>query len=286
MNIAGILRPVVRSQQWLCGCFDHLLPRRFRIDGNRAFNSYVASHVKDGLMVCDVGGGKRPFFTVNRKEELNLRVCGIDIDIDQLRQAPLGTYDEVHTADIASYSGAGDTDLVICRAVLEHVQDTSRAVEAIASLLKPGGKALIFVPCTNAAFARINRVLPECLKRTLLFNLFPAMQSSQGFPSYYDHCTPDDFRRYAIQNGLVCEDVTCYYMSAYFSFAFPLHLLWRFASLVCLLFSREQTCETFSVVLRKPVTREDRDYSASPPPLMELRQALVARPVRPAKHSA
>jgi SAM-dependent methyltransferase len=61
----------------------------------------------------------------------------------------------------------------VCQALLEHVSDVNGAFESIASILRPGGQAVIFVRSRNAVFARINLVLPEKFKRWILFQVFP-----------------------------------------------------------------------------------------------------------------
>jgi 2-polyprenyl-6-hydroxyphenyl methylase/3-demethylubiquinone-9 3-methyltransferase len=155
-------------------------------------------------------------------------------------------------ADITKYRGNGDADLVICQALLEHVVDVGEALFAIASLLKPGGIALIFVPSRNALFARLNLVLPESLKRRLLFTLFPESRLGQGFRSYYNQCTPRDFRRILEQRGLKIVEERLYYESAYFTFLVPLHILWRIWLLTFYAFARDQAAETFSMAIRKP----------------------------------
>src|SRR5262249_9719381 len=73
-----------------------------------------------------------------------------------------------------TYRGSSEADLVICQAVLEHVADTGSAMSCIASMLKPGGVALLFIPSRNAAFARLNLALPSGFKRALLHGLYPS----------------------------------------------------------------------------------------------------------------
>jgi trans-aconitate methyltransferase len=106
----------------------------------------VPAWLKPGLRVVDIGGGKHPCIGVERKRRLCLHVTGVDIDADELSRAPAGAYDRVVRADITRVSGSGDADLCICKALLEHVEDTERAFRAIVSFLKPGGVALVFVP--------------------------------------------------------------------------------------------------------------------------------------------
>ncbi|MDE3022001.1 MAG: class I SAM-dependent methyltransferase [Pseudomonadota bacterium] len=197
-----------------------------------------------------LGGGKQPFVSPEKKAALSLNVVGIDISQSELDIAPVGGYDETVCADIANVHGVGDGDLVICQAVLEHVKDTEGAMRSIASLLKPGGKAF-FVPSQNAVFARLNVLLPENLKRKILYGVYPNARAAQGFPSFYHKCTPDDFIDMAKHNGLTEVESRYYYISSYFSFLFPVYLIWRIWVVLFKFYASHQAAETFSMVLVK-----------------------------------
>lgn len=252
----GAIRNFIEWNHRMSATFDSLLiPERFRIDGNCDFgDSFAKNHLERKLKVYDVGGGKSPFIDRETKDRLSLTVVGLDIDPGELSRAPQGLYDETICADITSFSGDGTADLVICRALLEHVRDVSAAFASISSILKLGGKAIIFVPSRNAVFARLNLLLPEKWKRWLLFTISPQSRSHQGFRSYYDHCTPQDFKRMSKGYGLQVADYRCYYQSSYFSFFFPLYAVWRLWVLLFWLARREQAAETFSLAfLKQPV---------------------------------
>ncbi len=241
-----------QGQQNLSKWFDRLLPTEYQVDGNRDFlDHWIEPHLKSGIVVYDVGGGKNPVIGLGVKRRLGLRVVGLDIDQDELSASPFQVYDEKICCDITQYRGQADADLVICQALLEHVKDSQAAITAIASILKPKGAALIFLPSRNAVFARINMLLPEQLKRKILHTVYPSTKRDQGFPAHYDHCTPADFRRLAANSGLGVELCTIYFRSSYFMFFFPLHLAWRAWQLIFRLFAGEQAAETFSLVLRK-----------------------------------
>jgi SAM-dependent methyltransferase len=245
-------RRFIDFQTRLSGRFDHLLPEEFRIDGNREFlDKLVPAFVPPRAVVYDVGGGKNPVVAFQRKSELGLRVIGLDIDGGELAAAPVGSYDETVCADITGYQGQGDGDLVICQALLEHVCDSGAALRAISSILKPGGRALIFVPSRNAVYARVNLLLPEALKRKILFAVFPETRRDHGFRAFYDRCTPVGFAGMAVQHGLLTEHCQPYFQSSYFRFCFPLHAAWRLWMLLFRLFAGRQAAETFTVILRK-----------------------------------
>lgn len=237
----------------LSNAFDRwLLPEQYRIDGNRFFlDVFAPRFLKPDTVVYDVGGGKHPFVSPARKRELGLTIVGLDIDSTELAQAPPGSYDHVIVSDITRCTGHEDADLAICQALLEHVADVEKAFAAIASILKQGGIALIFVPCRNALYARLNLLLPERLKRRILFTLFPQSEAGQGFPSYYNRCTPRDFRRLAALHGLEVQEELFFFMNGYFSFFVPAHILWRLWLLSFRSLAHEQAAETFIMALRK-----------------------------------
>ena len=243
---------LLESQRILSGIFDRLLPADYTVDGNRDFvENWIAPYMKSGMSVYDIGGGKNPVLGLKEKQRLGLRLTGLDIDAGELAASPPGIYDEQICADITEFRGRGDADLVICQALLEHVRDSEAALEAIASILKPGATALIFLPSRNALFAGINLVLPEALKRKILYTVFPFTERNQGFPAYYDRCTPGDFRRFAARRGLAVDAGKAYFNSGYFTFCFPLYLVWRAWVLLFRFFAGEQAAETFSLALRK-----------------------------------
>jgi SAM-dependent methyltransferase len=246
------LRRLAEAQARWSARLDEALPAVYQADGNRDFlDRLVPRYLEAGAMVYDVGGGKNPVVDRGRKQRLGLTVAGIDIDASELAAAPEGSYDRTISADIAAHRGEGDGDLVICQALLEHVTDTGRALEAIAGLLKPGGRALIFVPCRNAVYARANLLLPQELKRRILFGIFPEMSRDHGFRAYYDRCTPGGIERNAARCGLEAERLLLYFRSDYFRFCFPLHAAWRAWVMLFRSVAGAQAAETFSFVFRK-----------------------------------
>ena len=248
-----MIRSLIKGQMRLSNKFDaYFLPEKYRVHGFQHYRNYlVPKHLQPNLTIYDVGGGKRPYINAEQKKAFNATVIGLDIDRDELDRAPEGLYDRTICADIAKFEGNQDADLLICKAVLEHVEDVEGAFNSIASILKPGGLALIFVPSKNAIFARLNVVLPQKMKKTILHTIFPKTVGVQGFPSYYNQCTPRDFKQLAKNNYLSVEEEYYHYISDYFSFFFPAYFSWRLWILLFQSFYREQAAETFSFVLKK-----------------------------------
>jgi SAM-dependent methyltransferase len=256
----SLLRAFVDWQIKLSRTFDRWLPQEYTTDGNDDFRDNVLPlYITRNMVIYDVGGGSRPYVDVSLKRERNLTVVGLDIDAEELRAAPAGTYDTTVCADITRYDGRKDADLVICRAVMEHVRDTNKAFAALVTIVKPGGRVAIFVPSRNALFARLNLLLPEPLKRSLLFRIFPDKRRMRegGFKAYYDKCSPKQFSRMAGVHGFQIEFQKSYFISSYFSFFLPAYLLWRLWIVSFRAIMGDQAAETFVMVLRRSGTPDD-----------------------------
>jgi SAM-dependent methyltransferase len=247
-----LLRRFIAWQIKLCRALDRLLPAEYSVDGNSDFlSTIVPTYLSAGARVYDVGGGKHPCLSLDVKRSLGLTILGFDIDAEELGRAPQGIYDVTICGDVTKYLGNEDADVVICQSLLEHVPDLDAAIASIRTMLKPGGFALVFVPSRNALFARLNLLLPEKLKRWILFSIFPQKRRSGGFPSYYDKCTLTDLRAIAARHEFRVETERCYYASSYFSFFFPLYVLWRGWVLFFRAVAGPRAAETYSFALQR-----------------------------------
>jgi 2-polyprenyl-6-hydroxyphenyl methylase/3-demethylubiquinone-9 3-methyltransferase len=252
-HTGGIIRRFIAWNRTLSKKFDAVLvPRSWTVDGLKDYvHTVVPPLVQPDSNICDVGGGKRPFVGLEIPKQKRQYITGIDIDKAELEAAPNGIYDQIFVSDIGAKQlpvKASTATLVICEAVLEHVQDNTQAIRNMAKITKKGGEIALFIPSRNALFAVINRYLPEKVKRKLLFSIFPEYEHAQRFPAYYNHCTPKAMRKLLEQNGIEIAQVRCYYFSTYFSFFLPAHVFWRFYQLMSFLILRENAAESFSIV--------------------------------------
>lgn len=252
----SIIRKLIHQQIALSKYFDEVfLSKKFLIDGNQDYLKDFLPNMLDkipvGSTVYDVGCGKNPAISIEVKKRIQAKVIGIDLSESELLQAPDGALDNSIGADICHYCGQEDGDLLLCQALLEHVPDVEAAFVSMASILRKNGVALIFVPSRNAIFARLNILLPQRIKLFLLHNIFPTTRRDQGFPSFYNRCTPRDFRILASQYGFEVEEIRTYYKSSYFSFFFPLYLVWRLWIVLFEKLDHEQAAETFCMKLRR-----------------------------------
>jgi 2-polyprenyl-6-hydroxyphenyl methylase/3-demethylubiquinone-9 3-methyltransferase len=250
-----VLRKLIDGQVRIARRIDRMLPAIYHRDGHLHFKeTTVPRFLAPDLCIYDVGGGKRPYLSPEAKRELNARVVGIDIDAAEVARAPEGAYDRIIATDIAAFTGEGDADLIVCQAVFEHVSDVPGAVRALSTILAPGGTALLFVPCRNALFARLNLLLPESLKRRLLFSIYPEVREHQGFPTHYRDCTPSALSRHARAHGLEVVEVETHWASSYFQALLPVYVVWRAWTVIARSLGLRDCCETFTLVLRRPLS--------------------------------
>ena len=152
----SIVKSFIARQQELCYGFDRrFVNQRFCTDGNEHFaKRVVPQYLCREAVVYDIGGGKKPLISPEMKQSLGVTVVGVDVDASELAGAPAGAYDRTIPADIQTYrASTADADLVICQAVLEHVRSQRAALNGVFSVLKPGGLALVFLPCRNSIYA-------------------------------------------------------------------------------------------------------------------------------------
>lgn len=248
----SVIRKFIWSQRVLSNKFDLLLPLIFRIDGNNFFLKHVVPMlIQDNSKIVEVGGGKNPILSAEEKKRRNITVIGVDIDHEELKLAPAGTYNQIIVADITKYREALNADLVICQSVMEHVADARGAFMSLQNMVRSGGLVALFLPSRNAVFARLNLLLPQEWKRKILFSIFPETSRDQGFQAYYNMATPREYRNLAFEFGFDIISQRSFFISSYFSFFFPLYFVWRIWILLYYLVKKDDAAETFMMVLRK-----------------------------------
>ena len=175
--------------------------------------------------VLDVGAGKQWQFPHNLKDEAQLYLIGLDIDASEMDQNHL--LDEKIEGD-ESLDGidTSSIDLICCQAVVEHIEDNQKFVDACMRVLKPGGKLIVTFANRYAPYAIVNRLLPVSWSAVLLRYLVPGSDGILGFKTYYNKCGYHEFRKLLEDSGFVVTNQYCsFYGSRYYRFFTPLYLL-------------------------------------------------------------
>jgi 2-polyprenyl-3-methyl-5-hydroxy-6-metoxy-1,4-benzoquinol methylase len=241
----GWLHKFFRRQVQICRAIDARFFSDFALDGNQEFDSLVRTLIRPGSRIADVGGGKTPFFNACQVAEQKLVVTGVDMDSVELSLAPPNCYADAIVGRIEEVRGDRSKDYVVAQSVLEHVEDGRRAATGIASFARIGGVVATFCPNRRAWFARLNTLLPEKVKRAVLFFVFPGKRERQGFPAFYDGCTPRELRENMRRAGVHCNETRYYFTSSYFMFFVPAYLLWRCCTWPFMKLWPDRYCETF-----------------------------------------
>lgn len=98
--------------------------------------------------VLDVGCGTGRGGAVLRSALPEIELHGVELLPDRSGRIPAGVYDEIHSVMIQDLEHEGVFDAIVAGEVIEHVpyRALSDFVEALLSLLRPGGRLLITTP--------------------------------------------------------------------------------------------------------------------------------------------
>ncbi len=153
-------------------------------------------------------------------------VIGVDIDIEQMAQNEL--LDLKIGCDACQSLGVPDrsVDLIMGRAVIEHLHDTAGLLHSANRALADDGRLVVTFANKHAPFAILNRILPQRISGWLLDNLVPSRDEHQlGFKECYDRASVSEFRKSLKEAGFEIEQqYTSYFSSQYYRFFVPLFL--------------------------------------------------------------
>lgn len=175
-------------------------------------------------VILDIGGGAECFFS--KYKPPGSRIICLDISPEQL--ALNRDADELLVADATQEIPLPDAsvDLVVSRAVMEHLDSPQAFLQHSYRVLKPGGYGIHVFPCKFAPFAMINSLLPSALSRKILFYFQPDFREKGGFPAYYRHCYYSGIKRLLHESGFQIKEIRDYHsQSVYFDFFLPFFLL-------------------------------------------------------------
>lgn len=195
----------------------------------QAFQSEAAERIgrlRDGDTVVDLGGGRRCVYAAAVPPGRDLRLVAVDVSAEEL--AANDDVDETRVANVAEGLpfDDGSVQLILSRALLEHVDGVPAAARHMGRVVAPGGTALHFVPCRYSLFGTAARLLPFHLMLDLLHRVSPGTRGQVEFETHYDNCHPDGLERAFRDAGFRRVEVdVCFAQPGYFEPVFPLFLL-------------------------------------------------------------
>lgn len=200
---------------------DKTLWRRFERSADELIRA-----LPDGATVLDLGGGRRCVYASSVQPPGRLNLVAVDISADEL--AMNDDVSEKRVADVAAGLPMPDAcvDLIVSRALLEHVRGVPAAIGHMGRVLKPGGVALHLVPCRYSLFGMVARALPFGPLVRFVHVVMPWTRGNVEFPVVYDHCYPRALEEAFRSAGFSeMETWITWAQPGYFEAAYPAFLL-------------------------------------------------------------
>lgn len=165
------------------------------------YEATVANAVFPGCDWLDVGGGSAPF-PDNLKLAAELaaranRFVGVDPS-DNVFANPYTR--EKHKAFIEDYTAPAPFDLATLRMVAEHVTDPGAVVGALARLVKPGGRVIVFTVDLWSPITMVSQVVPFDLHYPVKKFLWGG-EEKDTFPTAYRMNTRSTLRKLFARGG-------------------------------------------------------------------------------------
>jgi SAM-dependent methyltransferase len=164
------------------------VPERYHEGWREPFDARLASALQPGVVVLDVGPGRRPTLPLDQRPPA-CHYAALDISEAELRRAPAGSYDEMWLSDVSHRVPdlEGRFDVVVSWQVLEHVKPLDVAMENLRRYLRPGGRLVAQFSGTFSVFGLINRAVPHRLGCWAMRHVF-GRPPETVFPAYYHRC--------------------------------------------------------------------------------------------------
>lgn len=247
--MSSLFRKFVNANVYISEKFENLFP--FNADGKILLEKLFQT-VQPDQSIADVGGGKKPakFLEAIEVTPVSAIYDGYDISKEELLIAK-DLYTDIYEIDLTKDSDnfPRKYDFVICLNTLEHVTDARISIRTLSKMLEDGGVLYLKLPCRYAMFAKLNLMLPNELKRKVMHTVFPH-KIGDGFKAYYDRSTPHQIIEICEANGLQLQEKSLIKWTSYFSFFFPLYVVWRMITVVQNAVISDY-CEAFELTLVK-----------------------------------
>jgi len=121
----------------------------------RITTDWLNPHIRPGQKLLNIGCGSGEYNTIAANMGLEVLACEPETKAFQLAHAsrPTGAKCEVIQGTLFDLKAKTDpADFIVMHDVLEHIEDDQGAVNTLADLLKPTGRAVISVPALQWLF--------------------------------------------------------------------------------------------------------------------------------------
>jgi SAM-dependent methyltransferase len=248
--LSDVLRKFVRTNaEWS----DRLTPSA--VEETHAYEKYreagTALLQREPERVLDIGAGKRWHFDPALKAP-GMVLIGFDIDLCEMVENTL--LDEKVVGDACKSLGVPDqsVDLIMGRAVIEHLHDNASFLMNASRALREDGRLIVTFASKHAPFAILNRILPQRVSHWILAHLVPGSAGVLGFDAFYDRASFREFRQCLGDAGfeIECEYVS-FSSSWYYRFFVPLFLAGLCFDYLCYALGSPRLASHLTFVARK-----------------------------------
>lgn len=136
----------------------HLLPRY-----NRHIAGLVLKAIAPGQVLLDFGAGTGTIAALVREGAGAARLLCVEIDAANAADLKAAGFEVV--AD-AAQAAPGSVDVVYSSNVLEHIEDDVAALKKLHACLKPGGRAVFWVPAFACLWTAMDDRVAHCRRYT------------------------------------------------------------------------------------------------------------------------
>ncbi len=250
--------------------YSEILYKNFKIPDNfgpdNAWNNYKSlltkeleeirskKNPKEKICVLEIGAGKFSSLTDELKNKYDVKLTGLDISEEELRNNTLNDSCIIYDATDANYKEElkdfrQKFDLVLSKMFLEHINKPEITHKLICYCLKPNGIAVHFYPALFEPAFVFNKLVPERLTGRIIRALSSQRDAIGVFPAYYKNCRAfnNNLINFYKTCGFSLKTETVHYSTDYFSFLFPLNALYLpifllFSRLKCKIFASYVIC--------------------------------------------
>lgn len=169
------------------------------LHGYRHYENEVAAHLRADRALLDLGCG-RTFPTAQRWRAHTQHVFGLD---PAARTGASSAAAPIHTGDATAIPFPDERfDLVVCRSVLEHLDEPAPAFREIARVLRPGGRFIFLTPSRYDYVSVAAALIPNAWHAWILRRLENRAECDT-FPTRYRANSRRAIHRLAGESGLL-----------------------------------------------------------------------------------
>lgn len=222
----------------------------FRFSKKESYKAQLLSFINETVNTCkphavlEVGGIEKPLLQLSKQ----IRYDGLNIEYKEQYERIYDNFIVQSIEDPIRYK----YDLIISRAVLEHVQDNQASIKQMSQALRRGGYTIHYLPSKYHPYSLLLRLSGPEWQRRLIKILRPWARNKTGYPAFFDKCSPKEMRKLFKSEGFDCVTIIPFFRANdYFRFFLPLYIAVTLWENICEKFKWEQFCSGFIVIARR-----------------------------------